>query len=287
MRLGRAGAAAAVLACAILGCSGKVRSYETWESQGETLVPTHPVSVELIPPVGAFPWAGTVSHHLLAAPLIDRWFAELAKRRSVEVFYVLSPSHWGLSTEAFSLTDGSWRVKGGSVESDRPGVAELARSLGVTPEPSVFDPEHGVSTLAPFIARYFPRARIVAVAYQGEPPVDQPKAKKLLRALGPAFTVEGKKRNFLLVSTDFSHHGDEASTAETDKRTRRFFDNPSWDTWLFAGCDNRPGIYALAGLLDSGTRCGVLYHSDSLALSGQGSTDITSYYFTFFWETGR
>lgn len=282
MRL-RAAALAACGALALAGCPREARRYSTWASLGERPVETEPLPVESLPPAGARPWAGTVSHHLLADAQIDRWFSELAARRRVEVFYVLSPSHWGLSTQVYSLTDGSWRVPGGLVQSDRGRARALAARLGVELEPRVFDPEHGVSTLAPYIARHFPGARIVAIAYRGSPPLDQPMAERLARALAPAFSGEGRGGNFLLVSTDFSHHGDPRQTAARDARSRAFFDAPSLSTWILAGCDNRPGIYVLARLLGSKPRASVLYHCDSFALSGRGREDITSYFFSYFW----
>lgn len=283
MKAGRAIALAACGALALAGCSPGARLYSTWASLGQKPVETETIPVEALPPAGSRPWAGTVSHHLLAAAQIDRWFSELAARRKVETFYVLSPSHWGLSTQVYSLTDGSWRVPGGPVLSDRGRARALAAALGVEFEPRVFDPEHGVSTLAPYIARHFPGARIVAIAYRGAPPLDQPMAERLARALAPAFSGSGRERNFLLVSTDFSHHGDPGQTAARDARSRAFFDSPSPSTWIFAGCDNRPGIYVLARLLGPNPHASVLYHCDSFALSGRGRDDITSYFFSYFW----
>jgi AmmeMemoRadiSam system protein B len=170
------------------------------------------------------------------------------------------------------------------VESDREKVAALAKALGVRLEPDVFNGEHGVSTLIPYIARYFPRAKVVAMAYRGEPPVRQPMGRKLAQALAPAFGPEGRAKNFLLISTDFAHHGNPASTAAKDELTRRFFEEPNARTWNFAGCDNRYGMYALAHLLDQQTRCSVLFHSNSFQLSGHDPGNITSYFFTLFWD---
>jgi MEMO1 family protein len=280
--------AAAASWAALTGCRPAPREYSTWASLGEEPAKAALPEPEALPPQGAVPWAGTVSHHLLADGLIDRWFAELASRRKVETFYVLTPSHWNLVPMGCAVTDGRWRVAGGFVESDRAKAAALARTLGAARgealEPAVFDGEHGASTLMPYIARHFPRARVVAVAYRGEPPLDQPMAESLARALAPAFSNNGKAHSFLLVSADFAHHGDREGTAVKDARTRRFFEAPSTGTWISAGCDNRPGIYAIARLAGSGARAAVLFHSDSLALSGRDPGDITSYFFSFLWD---
>jgi len=284
VRAAAATALAAVLAV-LSGCGAPRPLYSTWASLGQEPGKAAAVPEESRVPPGARPWAGTVSHHLLADALLDRWFRDLAARRSVQLFYVLSPSHWGLSGQRYSLTDGSWRVPGGLVSSDVGEVARLSRTLNVPLEPEVFGPEHGVSTLMPYIARWFPRARVVAMAYRGEPPLSQPMADLLVQALAPAFDARGRQKNFLLVSADFAHHGDEAGTDAKDARTRRFFAAPSRDTWIFVGCDNRPGIYALAYLMDPTTTCAVQFHTNSFHLSGQDPADITSYFFSCFWDS--
>lgn len=303
----------ALLAC---GCrparEGSPRLYPTWASRGERVPRTKAVPAENLPPPGAEPWAGTVSHHLLAGAEIERWFAELAARRKVSCFFIICPSHYGLSTEPYSLTDGSWQAGSGRiVESDRRVVGALASALDVRLEREIFDPEHGISTLIPYIAEYFPDARVAAIAVRGEPPLDQPRAEKLAEALRPYFAVGGRAGtadlqapasllsgrgaanfrppadgcggNFLIVSTDFSHHGDLEQTDFKDRRSRRFFAAPSSGDWILAGCDNRPGIYVLSHLADSSVRDAVLFHCNSYELCGAGKEDITSYYFSFFW----
>ncbi len=260
------------------------RLYLTWESLGDTAHSRPAGEVETLPPPGSKPWAGTVSHHLLANSQIEHWFSELANRRKVETFYILSPSHWGLSSQDWSLTDGAWKVAGGLVYSNTAEVRRIARDLEVPLEPGVFEPEHGISTLIPYIARYFPSARVVAMAYHGEPPLNQGLAERLTAALAPAFDSAGRQKNFLLISADFAHHGSPEGTALKDERTRLFFAKPGRETWIFAGCDNRPGIYALSRLLTADSRCAVLFHTDSFKISGMDSHDITSYFFTFFWD---
>jgi hypothetical protein len=259
--------------------------YQTWESQGDIPGSFNVIELESNLAVGAKPWAGTVSHHLLAHEQINTWFQELSLRRDVRTFFILSPSHWGLSTQAWSLTDGTWLTATGEVESDLPKVIQISRALDVPLEPGVFVNEHGVSTLIPYIGTYFPKAKIVAICYQGEPPLNQRIAQLLTDVLLPFFVEENRNDNFLLLSADFAHHGDPEGTLLKDNRTRMFFNAPGKDTWIFAGCDNRPGIYVLSRMLTPESHCTILYHTDSWRLSGQDSHDITSYFFTFFSDT--
>lgn len=235
-------------------------------------------------PKHAKPWAGTVSHHLLAHDYINNWFSVLKQHRRVETFFILSPSHWGINSQDFSLSLEDFETEKGTVVSHKKYVQEIQKKLNVAYESQVFTFEHGVLSLLPYIKYYFPKAKIVAIAYQGEPPLNQPHAQKLKEALEDYFDVKGKSKNFLLISTDFAHHGDIEGTNVKDDRSRLFFSNPSTDTWIFAGCDNRPGIYTLAYLLRPQTKACILNHTNSYEISGQDAHDITSYFFSFFYD---
>ncbi len=260
---------------------------DTWESLGEKAPAVPQPPREALPPQDAEPWAGTVSHHLLAGQLIDDWFRELRDRRlshPVQTFFIISPSHYGFSTQTWSLADCAWRIAGGLVYTDADIEHTIAAALGVPYDEQVFPIEHGVSTLIPYIAKYFPSAKVCAIAVHGEPPMDQGAAQQLSDALSPYFTEEGRGKNFLLISTDFSHHGDSAATAFKDERSRIFFRTPTKGNFIFCGCDNRPGIYVLSHCLQPADTAAVLYHTNSFELSGgQDGDDITSYFFTFFY----
>jgi hypothetical protein len=275
----------AVLALAgLCSCSEPPRAdYRTWAVGYDPLPPARDVPVETELPADAFPWAGTVSHHLLADSLIDQWFHRLAQRRKVDEFWIISPSHWALSKQPVSIADGRWAVTGGWVYSDREASHRIASRLGVPFEPEVFYPEHGVSTLIPYIARYFPKAKVVAMAYHGEPPVDQPLAERIKNALAPEFTAEGRQRNFLVISADFAHHGNLAGTQAKDTRSRIWLEHPTVQDWILVGCDNRPGIYSLSHMLGPTDKISILFHTNSWFLSGQEPNNITSYFFSYAW----
>ncbi len=239
--------------------------------------------IEALPPHKANVWAGTVSHHLLADTQIDRWFYEIAERRKVETFFIICPSHYGLSSQVWSLDNCCWQTKNGIVYTDEKTEQAITDYLGVKYDSQVFPVEHGVNVLIPYIARYFPKAKICVIGVEGEPPLNQKNAQLLADALTPYFTDKAKKKNFLLISTDFAHHGNLEGTQYKDQRSREFFNNPSDSTWVYCGCDNRPGIYVLSRFLSGDTKAVILYHTNSYELSGQDEDDITSYFFSLFY----
>ncbi|UTC64080.1 AmmeMemoRadiSam system protein B [Treponema sp. OMZ 788] len=258
--------------------------FETWSSDGDRPPKTRFIPKEASLPAGAKPWGGTVSHHLLTDALINDWFTELADARKIKTFYILSPSHWGLSLYDFSLTQGSWNTEDGLVHSDKERSEKLAGLFNVPFDDEVFVYEHGVSTLIPYIKKYFPEAKVVAVAYHGEPPVNMNLAVKLYDTIKKVFSAKDED-SFLLISSDFSHKSDIEKTAEKDAKSRYFLTSLKPSAWTLAICDNRPAMYLLSKLFTEKTRCTIQRGTDAYKLSDEtDSKDITSYFFTYFWE---
>jgi len=257
--------------------------YHTWHSlhemdYGEPIPPPP----EEIPPQSFFPWAGIASHHLLTHEYLDSWFSRLAEMRKPLCFYIISPSHYGLSLEPYSLTTGSWESGFGKVESDIAKVHKLAELLEAALDPRPFNVEHGVSTLMPYIKKYFPDSKVVAIALEGEPPVNIPVVRRLADALEKEFDEKGRQENFLLISTDFSHHGNLEETAIRDNYSRRYLKNSDGLSWNMVGCDNRPGMYVLDRLGKNNMESHILYHTNSWEISNEWEHDVTSYFFVYF-----
>lgn len=285
--------------------SGAVYSKEITESANSRflcdsidenmLLPTTKIEQEASLSPNATPFAGIVSHHILAHTQIDAWFAELARqRKDISTFLVLSPSHWNLSTGFFSVTFGSWVVSGNAgaasggaqqlVGTDFEIENKLKEALDARIDDAAFASEHGVSTLAPYIKKYFPQAKIAALIYSGEPPLNQPMAEDLCNAVSGCLDLAEPQKDsvFLLVSSDFSHHQNPATTKQRDERSRLFLENPQNESWILAVCDNRPAMYLLDKLLPEDAQTTILCNTNSYELCHEAPDDITSYFFCFF-----
>jgi AmmeMemoRadiSam system protein B len=256
--------------------------YHTWLSMNEMEYgePVSPPPSE-IPPSGFFPWTGIASHHLLAHEYLDAWFSRLAEMRKPRRFYILSPDHYGISTEPYALTTGSWESGFGAVESDKNKVKELAKLLEVDLDTRVFRYEHGVSTLMPYIKKYFPDAKVVVIAYESEGPVNIPVSRRLAQALESDFDKKGKEENFLLISADFSHHADLEETSRRDNFSEQYLKNTG-DFRYMVFCDNRPGMYVIDRLGKNNLASFILCHTNSWEISNQWEDDVTSYFFVYF-----
>ena len=233
----------------------------------------------------AIPWGGVVSHHTLVDKHIDEFFVSLKEERDVETFFLICPSHYGLSTQEWSVADCSWKIGSDAyVETDLEKSQAVLKSLNVPYDPQVFPVEHGASALMPYIKKYFPRAKVVVVAVRGEPPLNILYNQPLTDAIMPFFNHGGKDKNFLLISSDFSHHSNIAKTKEKDDRSEIFLSEADPKKWVFCSCDNRPGMYLLSRVMSDKTESRILCHTNSYEFTGEGDDDITSYFFALFYK---
>ena len=263
--------------------------YHTWLSLKEMEYKSSgALSVNNVPR-DFLPWAGIVSHHILAHDYIDAWFFHLSQMRDIKRFFIISPDHYGVSLQPFSLTIGSWdsRISGnasgsiGFVESDRDKVNEIAGLLEVSLDPNVFFMEHGISALMPYIKKYFPEAKVIAIAVSAESEVNTRTGGMLTDVLEKEFDIKGKLENFLLISSDFSHKGGVEETALNDYKSMQYLKNINNAFWNMVICDNRMGIYVLDRMGKKNSESVILYHTSSYDISGYDE-DITSYFFVYF-----
>jgi poly-gamma-glutamate synthesis protein (capsule biosynthesis protein) len=155
----------------------------------------------------------TVPHHLLAADLIAEAFA-LASQQDYQRIIILSPDHFGRCPTPFAVAIRNFQTVMGEVAIDDAAVDRLRQNPLVSAS-NLFSHEHGVRALLPFIAHYFPRARVAALAIHRN---SQPSQwDGLAQTLAPLLTPD----TLLLQSTDFSHYLPWGQARQYDQETLR------------------------------------------------------------------
>lgn len=140
----------------------------------------------------------SVPHHLLAADLIARGFWA-ASAGDYDRIIVISPDHFRKVRRGFGTTREDLDTVLGVVPSDAAAVDVLAASPLVEVLPRIAT-EHGIMAVAPFVAHFFPHARIVPVlASINSTPGDW---AAMAEALAPLVT----ERTLIVQSTDYSHY---------------------------------------------------------------------------------
>ena len=155
----------------------------------------------------------TVPHHLLAADLIAQAFAMAAGQDYARII-ILSPDHFSRSPTPFAVSIRNFQTVMGEVSVDNAAVDRLRENPLVSAS-NLFSHEHGVRALLPFVAHYFPHARVVAVAIHRD---SQPAQwDSLAHTLAPLLTPG----TLLVQSTDFSHYLPWAQARGYDQETLR------------------------------------------------------------------
>lgn len=154
----------------------------------------------------------TVPHHLLAADLVALGFHAASGFRYKRVV-ILSPDHFHKTHKLYATSERGFDTVLGPVAADTDAVRLLEKNRDLVEESCLFDKEHGVRAMLPFLHHYFPEAKIVPVAMSV-------KAKRgdwdrLAEALKPIVD-----RDTLIVeSTDFSHYLPQHEARRFDQQT--------------------------------------------------------------------
>lgn len=157
-----------------------------------------------------------VNHHALASDLLRALFHRIgACRPDLKRIVILSPDHFFQGRT--SITTGSVRYtwKNTTVSSDATAMERLVRSNIATSDPRLFQTEHGVGALMPFLAETFPRVTIVPIVIRPDIPMHE--AERLSAELKTLLD----KDTLLLVSSDFSHYLPERIAFQKDTQTLR------------------------------------------------------------------
>lgn len=154
----------------------------------------------------------TVPHHLLADRLVAlglRKASGFGYRRIV----ILSPDHFRRATKPFATTSRGFRTVLGRVGTDAEAARRLLAASDLVEESCLFDRDHGVRALLPFVRHYFPQAQVVPVAISIK--TRRSDWDALVEALAPLLDDE----TLLLESTDFSHYLPQHAARLRDQQT--------------------------------------------------------------------
>ncbi len=194
----------------------------THESTNQTLVYpnvffepksfSHNTNFNAIEDSGVHIDGAVVPHHLLAHKLIEGVFRQLHIQQPSTIILV-GPNHFNKGENILTTTIG-WQTPFGIVESDRDIIEGLAASSLVKINEEVFETEHSMGSLMPFIKFYLPAARVVPIILHHD--VSRNEAINLGKSIAE-FLKDDKC--IILASVDFSHYLTKNEAEKRDKET--------------------------------------------------------------------
>lgn len=140
----------------------------------------------------------TLPHHLIAVDIMAKALA-LLREQDFERIIIFSPDHFRRGQTPFSLAQRDFLTCLGRVEVDRQGVAMLLSNPLISSS-NLFSHEHGVQTVLPLIAHYFPNTPVLPLSLSISSTKEQ--WDELAGSLLPLLT----DKTLVLQSTDFSHY---------------------------------------------------------------------------------
>lgn len=154
----------------------------------------------------------SVPHHLLAADLIARGFWA-ASGNSYDRIVIVSPDHFKKSRRPLATTRQDIETPLGTARIDQDVAGVLLAKDELFDESDLFQREHGIAALLPFVKFFFPEARIVPIVVSyGATRSDWDAAVEMLEKLVEPGTL-------VVQSTDYSHYLTQAIAVQRDQET--------------------------------------------------------------------
>ena len=165
----------------------------------------------------------TVPHHLLADRLVALGF-RAASGSSYKRIVILTPDHFRKADKPFATTRRGFETVRGRVATDATAVGRLLKAGDWIEESCLFDKDHGIRAMLPFVKHYFPDARGRAGrrsrSARGAP-------------IGTAWRMRSRRWSTAIRwssnSTDFSHYLPQHEARRFDQQTLNVLASGSLD----------------------------------------------------------
>lgn len=136
-------------------------------------------------------------HHLIAKAFIKETLLAEAKLQQPRTIFIVGPDHLSTAASPIISTNYAWQTPFGEMAPNDNIINNLVKQKIASLEPEIFNSEHSVTSLVPFVHLAFPEAKIVPIIVQHNLTDDQHRA--LAKALNQSDSL-------LIASVDFSHY---------------------------------------------------------------------------------
>jgi poly-gamma-glutamate synthesis protein (capsule biosynthesis protein) len=153
-----------------------------------------------------------VPHHLLADHLLALGFRAASAFRYKRIV-ILSPDHFRKTDRPFAVSERDFKEVGGPIAVDREAARMVLAAGDFIESSCLFDKDHGVRALLPFVRHYFPEAKIVPVAISIR--ANRADWDRMAEALKPIVDAD----TLVVESTDFSHYLPQHEARGFDQQT--------------------------------------------------------------------
>ena len=229
--------------------------------------------------------SGVVPHHLLAEEIIEDFFSYISSQEKPKTIVILSPDHFqsGILMESNSfitITLDSNDEKFNNLKVDTLLWGKLFKENKMTLNNSAVIVEHGVTTLLPYIKKYFPETNILPILIPAD--ITKEQVEQLVKTID-----ENTLLNTIVVaSVDFSHYLPSQAADFHDTKSIRVLLNFEEENFKNIEVDCWQALYAarLFAKLRQKETPHIMAHKNSADFLNLELEETTSYFSVVFGE---
>lgn len=220
-----------------------------------------------------------VPHHLIVCPETAAVF-EATSPTEPKIIILLGTDHENRGKSDLTTTDIGFDTPYGKLPIDKFALSALLASHEITLDQSLFDNEHSISTIVPFIKHSFPEAQIVPIAMNSH--VDRYSAEKLGQLLHEVLPTDA----LLIASIDFSHYKTLEEADIDDQYTATVIHSQNFDKIYSIEADSPAALFTVMTYLTkrNGLNLSYEYHTNSASYTNKPNTPSTTSHFYWIYE---
>lgn len=225
---------------------------------------------------------GIIPHHLLAAPLIAGFF-EGIKDQDVKRVILIGPNHYNLGKATILVSNATWQTIFGELTPDTFVITNLLKENVAEGDEEVFETEHSIYGIVPFIKKIYPDAKVVPIILKSS--TTKVEADKLIISLSKIMD----KQTLVLASVDFSHYLPSSVADKYDKESISALESSDTDKILKLNpeknFDSPTTLYILVKLMKmkKADKPHLIYNTNSAKLVGDLKIKETTSYVTMYY----
>jgi len=218
----------------------------------------------------------TLPHHNPAAGLSVYALQQSASwEDKPEVVIIIGPNHANAGPAA-AVTSARWQTPYGMVNPDKECISTLIGEGHVEESVTVFEPEHSIGTIIPWIAKFLPDAKVVPMIFHYQYPLTE--LQRLFTTLEPWLGQD----SLLILSVDFSHHHTREEAERLDQHTSALLERNDWRSIARLSSDYLDCPTLLASIVCYSSSIGLkgpelLAHTNTGYLNRISDQEVTSY----------
>jgi MEMO1 family protein len=228
-------------------------------------------------------YGGIVAHHLsVCEEQIENFFNKisLGKNKKYDLVVLLGPNHFNAGSNEIQTSLPEYDTVHGKLKVDSEIIDRLAkRSLLHLMDQQIFLKDHSITSLVPFIKKYFPHSSFLPIILKNG--VSRHKCNNLAQKL---LKLAEKRKIIVLASVDFSHYLSQEAAYFHDLISIDSISSFDFQKISELELDSWPSIYTLLKYLSiqSAQKMTLIDRTDSNKIKHSQEKTVVSYVFSYF-----